>query len=108
MLTRGQVYHQYGFAGYYAEPYHVLMFSDMYPPGTGDAGRLDMAKYYQVPLAAHVQVTGTASLKPYVGQDPTDPGTWTRPMNHTTGMFGRLHDDSARAARERKGAKRRG
>ena len=31
MMTRGGVTHQYGYAGYYAEPYHVLMLNDAYP-----------------------------------------------------------------------------
>ena len=106
MLTRKMVYHQYGFAGYYNDPYHVLMLRDAYP--TAHQG-MEVARYYQVPLAAHVQSSGTAGLRPYVGQDPSDPGTWVRPMYPVEGMFARLHEDQRAAAgtRDRKGARRR-
>ena len=104
MLTRGQVFHQYGFAGYYAEPYHVLMLADQYPM----EGRYQYATYYQATLNPAIPTAVTrAGLRPYVGMDPSDPGTWTRPMVPTTGMFGRLHDDMA-AANGREGKVRRG
>ena len=56
MLTRGGVSHQYGFAGYYAEPYHVLMLADAYP----DEDRPAMATYYMAPLNPAVLVAGGA------------------------------------------------
>lgn len=94
MLTRRGVTHQYGFAGYYAEPYHVLMLSNAYPV----QGRPALARYYQVPLNASVTLAGGANFKPYVGMDPSDPGTWSRPYNPSQGMFARLHEDQAAAA----------
>lgn len=97
MLTRGGVTHQYGFGGYYAEPYHVVMLSDAYP----DEGRPDVARYAQIALNPAVMSSGAANLtRPYVGMDPSDPGTWSRPYNPQRGMFGRLHDDQAAAARK--------
>lgn len=34
-----------------------------------------------------------------LGMDPFDTRTWTRPVTDTRGMFGRLHEDTAKAAR---------
>lgn len=94
MLTRGTLNHQYGFAGYYAEPYHVLMLADAYPV----EGRPEMATFRQAPLNEAVLRSGSADLRRgYVGMDPADPGTWTRPYVPTTGMFNRLHQDQAKA-----------
>ena len=109
MLTRGGLSHQYGFAGYYAEPYHVLMLADAYPV----EGRTQMATYWQAPLNPDVMRSGSTDLRRgYVGMDPADPGTWTRPYVPTEGMFGRLHQDQAaakgREPQRRKGTRRRG
>lgn len=104
MLTRGDTLtHQYGYAGYYAEPYHVLMLADAYPPAEG-APRPQLARVAQVPLYPAVITSGGAGFRPYVGMDPSDPGTYTRPYNPQRGMFGRLHDDQARAARDQSAA----
>lgn len=108
MLTRGGLTHQYGFAGYYAEPYHVLMLDDAYPV----EGRTQMATMWQAALNPAVTNAGTAGLRHgYVGMDPADPGTWVRPYVPTEGMFARLHQDQAvakgREPRTRKGTRRR-
>ena len=99
MLTRQSLTHQYGFGGYYAEPYHVIMLEDAYPPGTGQ-GRPQVARFAQVPLNQAVTAAGAAGFKPYVGMDPTDPGTYSRPYAPQRGMFARLHQDQAAAAAE--------
>jgi hypothetical protein len=109
MLTRGAVTHQYGYAGYYAEPYHVLMLEDAYPV----AGTREVARYAQIPLNPLVMTSGLAGFRPYLGMDPSDPGTWQRPFNPQPGMFTRLHQDqaagrAAEPARKRKGMIRRG
>jgi hypothetical protein len=44
--------------------------------------------------------SGAAGFRPYVGMDPSDPGTWSRPYNPQRGMFGRLHADQEAAARK--------
>lgn len=104
MLTRGGVTHQYGFGGYYAEPYHVVMLSDAYPVD----GRPDVARYAQIALNPAVTTAGAAGFGPYVGMDPSDPGTWSRPYVPQRGMFCRLHDDQEAAARShKKGAAKR-
>ena len=111
MLTRRGLSHQYGYRpdwNYYGEPYHVLMLRDAYPVG----GRTQMATYYQAPLNPAVMRSGSADLRRgYVGMDPADPGTWSRPYVPTEGMFMRLHQDQAKAKgqepRTRKGARRR-
>lgn len=105
MLTRRAVTHQYGFAGYYTEPYHVLMLSDAYPPGEGTRG--GMARYYQAPLNSAVTLAGGSNFKPYLGMDPSDPGTWPRPYNPSQGMFSRLHEDQAAAAGNSDGGRKR-
>lgn len=96
MLTRQGVYHQYGYGGYFAAPYHVVFLEDAYPA----EGRPEVARYAQIPLNPAVMVSGGAGFRPYVGMDPADPGTYTRPYRPQRGMFGRLHDDQDRAARE--------
>jgi len=98
-MTRGGVTHQYGYAGYYAEPYHVLMLNDAYPASETQP-RPDVGRQYQAPLNPAVLSAGGAGLRPYVGMDPSDPGTWSRPYNPQQGMFGRLHQQQAAAARE--------
>ena len=103
MLTRGGLSHQYGFGGYYAEPYHVVMLSDAYPV----EGRPEVARYAQIALNPAVLSAGAAGFRPYVGMDPSDPGTWTRPYNPQRGMFGRLHADQEAAARRKKSSKAR-
>lgn len=99
MLTRRYVCHQYGYRpdwNYYAAPYHVLMLSDAYP----NEGGFQVSRYYQVPLNQAVAVSGTASFRPYLGMDPSDPGTWPRPYNpQQSGLFMRLHQDGQAAAR---------
>jgi hypothetical protein len=95
MLTRGGVAHQYGEGGYYPAPYHVVFLTDSYP---GEGGRPDVARIAPVELNAAVTIAGGAGFRPYVGMDPSDPGTWSRPYNPQRGMFGRLHDDTDAAA----------
>lgn len=99
MLTRRYVTHQYGYRpdwNYYAAPYHVLMLSDAYP---SEGGRVAVSRYYQVPLNEAVAVSGTMNFRPYLGMDPSDPGTWPRPYNpQQTGLFMRLHHDQQVAA----------
>lgn len=104
MLTRGGVTHQYGVGGYYAEPFHVVMLEDAYPV----SGRPEVARYAQVALNPAVLASGAAGFRPYVGMDPSDPGTWTRPYNPQRGMFARLHDDQEQAARDAKRKRNRG
>lgn len=96
MLTRGGLSHQYGFAGYYPEPYHVVMLADAYPVG----GRPEVARFAPVALNPAVLSAGAAGFRPYVGMDPSDPGTWSRPYNPQRGMFTRLHADQEAAARK--------
>ena len=96
MLTRGGLSHQYGFGGYYAEPYHVVMLEDAYPV----AGRPEVARVAPVALNPAVTTAGAAGFRPYVGMDPSDPGTWSRPYAPQRGMFGRLHADQETAARK--------
>jgi len=112
MLTREGLTHQYGFAGYYAAPYHVTMLEDAYPASETQP-RPEVARYAQVPLNPAVMSAGLAGFRPYLGMDPSDPGTWQRPFNPQPGMFTRLHSDQATAAgrepsRRRKGMIRRG
>lgn len=107
MLTRGPLSHQYGYWGYYSEPYHVLMLADAYPAYDG-APRMDMSRYQQVPLNAAVTAAGAAGFRPYTGMDPSDPGTWSRPYNPLPGMFARLHAAQTTAARSERPRKRRG
>lgn len=100
MLTRRGVTHQYGYRpdwNYYAAPYHVLMLSDAYPnPSMG----IEVSRYYQVPLNEAVAVSGTMNFRPYLGMDPSDPGTWPRPYNPQQGMFARLHHEQQAAAQQ--------
>lgn len=102
MLTRRYVQHQYGFRpdwNYYASPYHVLMLNDAYP--NSDGGGYSVSRYYQVPLNDAVAVSGTMNFRPYLGMDPSDPGTWPRPYNpQQAGLFMRLHQDGQAAARQ--------
>jgi len=105
MLTRGGLTHQYGYAGYYAEPYHVLMLADAYPPEDLNP-RPDMARYAQIALNPAVTAAGGAGFRPYVGMDPSDPGTWSRPYVPRRGMFGRLHDGQEQAASQAGKSKR--
>jgi len=106
MLTRLGVTHQYGYSGYYAEPYHVLMLSDRFP-ASDTQPRPDTARWSPVPLHDAVTSSGLAGFRPYLGMDPSDPGTWPRPYNPQQGMFARLHEDTARASRrEGKGVRR--
>jgi hypothetical protein len=106
MLTRGELTHQYGYAGYYAEPYHVLMLEDAYPPAEG-APRPELARVSPVPLNAAVLASGGAGFRPYVGMDPTDPGTYTRPYNpQPSGLFARMHQEQAQAVPQRAGQPR--
>src|SRR5215469_17159545 len=107
MLTRGDVTHQYGFAGYYAEPFHTLMLSDAYPASVTDP-RPAVSRMYQVPLNPVVMSSGLAGFRPYLGMDPSDPGTWQRPYNPAPGMFARLHNDQDRAASREPSRKRKG
>jgi hypothetical protein len=109
MLTRGRLNHAYGFGGYYAAPYHVTFLADAYPV----EGRTEMAISRPVMLYPAVLRSGSADLRRgYVGMDPADPGTWTRPYVPTEGMFARLHQDQAKARgqepQRRKGAGKRG
>jgi hypothetical protein len=99
MLTRGGVAHQYGEGGYYPAPYHVVFLQDSYP---GEGGRPEVARLEPVALNPGVMMAGAAGFRPYVGMDPSDPGTWSRPYNPQPGMFGRLHDDTAEAARRQR------
>lgn len=99
MMTRGGVTHQYGYAGYYEVPYHVLMLEDAYPASETQT-RPGVARMQQAPLNPAVLTSGGAGLRPYVGMDPSDPGTWSRPYNPQQGMFGRLHEQEARAAEQ--------
>jgi hypothetical protein len=96
MLTRGAVAHQYGEGGYYPAPYHVVFLKDSYP---GEGGRPDVARPAPVVLNPGVMISGGAGFRPYVGMDPADPGTWSRPYNPQRGMFARYHDDTEAAAR---------
>jgi len=96
MLTRGGVAHQYGAGGYYPEPYHVVFLTDSYP---GEGGRPEVARMAPVELNPAVTAAGGAGFRPYVGMDPSDPGTWSRPYNPQRGMFDRLHTDTDAAAR---------
>lgn len=104
MLTRKGLTHQYGFGGYYAEPYHVVMLEDAYPV----EGRPEVARYAQIALNPAVLASGAAGFRPYVGMDPADPGTWSRPYRPQRGMFGRLHADQEQAARQHKKGKSKG
>jgi hypothetical protein len=97
MLTREPLTHQYGYAGYYAEPYHVLMLEDAYPASETQP-RPGVARYAQIALNPAVMTSGLAGFRPYVGMDPSDPSTWQRPFNPQPGMFARLHQDHAQAA----------
>lgn len=96
MLTRGGVTHQYGEGGYYPAPYHVVFLQDSYP---GEGGRPEVARLAPVGLNPGVMISGGAGFRPYVGMDPADPGTWSRPYNPQRGMFARYHDDTEAAAR---------
>lgn len=104
MLTRGNVVHQYGPGSYYPEPYHVIFLTDNYPVD----GRPEVARIAPVPLQAAVTAAGGAGFRPYVGMDPSDPGTWTRPYNPQRGMFSRLHADQEAAARSQRAHRARG
>jgi hypothetical protein len=101
------LYHAYGFAGYYAEPFHVLMLKDSYPASVSQP-RPAMATMYRVPLNDVIAPSGAAVFRPHLGMDPTDPGTYTRPYAPQRGMFGRLHQDQEQAAREQAKAARAG
>jgi hypothetical protein len=97
MLTRRMVDHQYAHGGYYPEPYHVVFLTDAYPV----SGRPEVARVAPVALNPAVTASGGAGFRPYVGMDPSDPGTWSRPYNPQEGMFRRLHHDQEAAARKR-------
>ena len=99
MLTRGGVAHQYATGGYYPEPYHVVFLADAYPVD----GRPEVARIAPAPLNPAVTAAGGAGFRPYVGMDPSDPGTWSRPYRPGRGMFARLHDDQDQATRKGRG-----
>jgi hypothetical protein len=92
MLTRRAVAHQYGAGGYYPAPYHVAMPAAAYP----DEGRPACSRSTTPPAMLFAYYHGP---RPYVGMDPSDPSTWSRPYNPQEGMFGRFHADQAAAAR---------
>lgn len=50
---------------------------------------------------AHVTPSARLMIGTGLGMDPTDPTTYSRPYNPARGMFGRLHEDQARANQRR-------
>jgi hypothetical protein len=70
----------------YAQDHPLVTVSDAFQVRPGSGGSLVM---WPLPVGADGQ--------PFLGMDPSVPGTWTRPYNPQPGMIARLNFDGAKA-----------
>lgn len=94
--------HQYGSPGindYSAPPFHVTMHSSQYPAHHTMAGRAVatpgggglMGGAVRLNTAGRTGIRRGSTGYGYLGMDPSDPTTWPRPFNPSSGMIGYLN-----------------